>query len=138
MAPQEAKPREAKPKKDALAAFQTPKSKGAQKMAAFATLPDGPLNAKTIRALFSGLDVTPGYGWHNYRADGSIDGRHIVNVGNIIEDDYGSWTVDSVSRLCTLWNSGHGDGKTCYKASKRGGKIQLNYRSRTVIYEILE
>lgn len=136
---QDAKPQqEAKPKKDALAAFQTSQSKGAQKRAAFDTLPDGPLNAQTIKALFSGLEVSWGYGWHKYLAGCDLEGDHSAGSANYLIEDHGRWNIDSANRLCTDWFSGFGDGRTCYKVSKRGSKIHLRRRSRQVIYEILE
>lgn len=109
-----------------------------------ARLPNGPLMAEEVKALFSDLavttdDVTPVK--HSFRRNGRLDGA-ITGSGpenrldtSTSPEDGGHWNVSRSGQLCMKWGNWYGGLRHCYQVSKnpdgialRSGRDRIGYR----------
>ncbi len=111
------------------------------KSEAFSRLPNGPLEAAEIKALFSGLSVTtsdPTQEYHTFDRKNGILGHVPGGRPNngILNDDVGTWSVSPTARLCQKWADWYSGSRNCYRVSKSGETLMLKGSYGEIRYSI--
>ena len=111
----------------------------------FSSLQDGQMETAEIKSLFSGLEVNaeddiPEI--HRFDDNGFVDGVAVSGRDRSIssgtsEEDFGSWSVTPKSRICLDWIDWYSGDPSCFSVTKSGGRLLLNGKRRTFVYQVL-
>jgi hypothetical protein len=122
-----------------LSALRAATASNRPKLSAFSTLPDGPLDATLVKALFEGLEVMAEESeapmFYNFTGNGRMNGQALGRPPRGNNDDIGTWRVTSSGELCMKWLNWESGSEHCYGIAKRRDRISLRPRSRPRVIE---